>query len=109
MIILIKADIHTTWYQKWGSLVKERWVVCSYNLLNLLTLSDRTNGPSRARGSNSSGSPQDYKLQGQLVPSGMLLYCLSKEAEDVLKSTNVRDDERKVYETVFEKFNAFSK
>ena len=36
-----------------------------------------------------------------------LLYCLGEEAEDVLKSTNLTKDERKVYATVLGKFDAF--
>ena len=37
------------------------------------------------------------------------LYCLGEEAEGVLTSTNATDDERKVYDTVVEKFDAFFK
>ena len=36
-----------------------------------------------------------------------LLYCLGEEAEGVLTSTNVTADERKVYDTVVDKFDAF--
>ena len=37
----------------------------------------------------------------------MLLYCLGKEAEDVLKSMNITEDERKVYATILGKFDVF--
>ena len=36
-----------------------------------------------------------------------LLYCLGEEAESVLKSTNITDDERKEYDTVLGKFDNF--
>ena len=36
-----------------------------------------------------------------------LLYCLGEEAESVLTSTNATEDERKVYDTVMGKFDAF--
>ena len=36
-----------------------------------------------------------------------LVYCLSKEAEDVLKSTDVTEDKRKVYATALGKFDTF--
>ena len=38
-----------------------------------------------------------------------LLYCLGEESEAVLSSTNVTDDERKVYATVVEKLDDFFK
>ena len=34
----------------------------------------------------------------------MLIYCLGKEAETVLASTNVTDEQRKVYDTVINSF-----
>ena len=37
----------------------------------------------------------------------MLLYCLAKEAESVLKSTNITEEETKNYETVLEKLDSF--
>ena len=36
-----------------------------------------------------------------------LLYCLGEEAESMLKSTNITEEETKSYETVFEKFDSF--
>lgn len=36
-----------------------------------------------------------------------LLYCLGEEAEDILTSTNISDDDRKQYDTVIEKFDRF--
>ena len=36
-----------------------------------------------------------------------LLYCFGEEAEDVLKSANITEEERKVYATVLGKFDAF--
>ena len=36
-----------------------------------------------------------------------LLYCLGPEAEDVLLSTNITAEEKKVYETVMLKFDSF--
>ena len=38
-----------------------------------------------------------------------LLYCLGEEADAVLSSTNATEDERKVYATVIDKFDAFFK
>ena len=38
-----------------------------------------------------------------------LLYCIGEEAEGVLTSTNTTDEERKVYETVLDKFDSFFK
>ena len=38
-----------------------------------------------------------------------LLYCLGGEADDVLTSTNITEDERKQYASVFEKFDDFFK
>ena len=37
------------------------------------------------------------------------LYCIGDEAEEVLASTSITDDERKVYETVVSKFDTFFK
>ena len=36
-----------------------------------------------------------------------LLYCLGEEAEDILASTNISDDQRKQYEAVLSKFDSF--
>ena len=36
-----------------------------------------------------------------------LLYCLGEESEDVLTSTNISDDDRKKYDAVVGKFDAF--
>ena len=36
----------------------------------------------------------------------MLLHCLGEEAESMLKSTNITEEETKNYETVLEKFNS---
>ena len=38
-----------------------------------------------------------------------LLYCLEEEADAVLASTNIKDDKRKVYATVLQKFDDFFK
>ena len=38
-----------------------------------------------------------------------LLYCLGEEAETVLASTNITDEQRKVYDTVISKFDSFFK
>ena len=38
-----------------------------------------------------------------------LLYCLGEEADDVLTSTNISEDDRKVYDSVLSKFNDFFK
>ena len=37
----------------------------------------------------------------------VILYCLGEEGEDLLRSTNITEDERKVYSTVLEKLNGF--
>ena len=37
----------------------------------------------------------------------MLLYCIGEAAESVLKSTNITEDEQKVYDTVLGKFDSF--
>ena len=39
----------------------------------------------------------------------MLLFCLREEAETVLASTNITDEQRKVYDTVIIKFDSFFK
>ena len=39
----------------------------------------------------------------------MLLYCLGKGAEDVLASTNITEEERKVYQSIITKLNEFFK
>ena len=36
-----------------------------------------------------------------------LLYCLGEEAEDILASTNISDDDRKQYDAVLSKFDSF--
>ena len=36
-----------------------------------------------------------------------LLYCLGEEAEDILVSTNISEDQRKQYEAVLLKFDGF--
>ena len=37
------------------------------------------------------------------------MYCLGEEAEDVLTSTNITEDERKSYTSVLAKFDAYFK
>ena len=39
----------------------------------------------------------------------MLLYCLDEEADDVLTSTNITEEERKKFDDVLAKFDAFFK
>ena len=36
-----------------------------------------------------------------------LLYCLGEEAEDVLTSTNIAEDDRKKYDSALAKFDSF--
>ena len=36
-----------------------------------------------------------------------LLYCLSEEAEEILASTNIGEEDRKKYDSVLAKFNSF--
>ena len=38
-----------------------------------------------------------------------LLYCLGEQAETVLASTNITEEQRKVYDTVIGKFDSFFK
>ena len=38
-----------------------------------------------------------------------LLYCIGKEAEGILTSTNTTEDKRKVYQTVLDKYDCFFK
>ena len=38
-----------------------------------------------------------------------LLYCLGEEAEDVLSSTNIQEEDKTDYSKVLEKFNGFFK
>ncbi len=37
-----------------------------------------------------------------------LLYCLGEEAEDILTSTNIAEDDRKKHDSVLAKFDSFS-
>jgi len=39
----------------------------------------------------------------------VLLYCMKEEAEDALIFTNISDDDRKMYDGVIAKFDAFFK
>ena len=41
--------------------------------------------------------------------SAQLLYCIGEEAEAVLISTNITENERKVYDTILPKLDAFFK
>ena len=45
--------------------------------------------------------------EGQVKQVSTLLYCMEEESEAVLTSTNATDEERKVYDTVIGKFDAF--
>ena len=36
-----------------------------------------------------------------------LLYCLGEEAKDILASTNIREEDRKKYDSVLAKFDSF--
>ena len=38
-----------------------------------------------------------------------LMYCMGEDAEDTLASTNISEEDRKQYETVIRKFDAFFK
>jgi len=49
-------------------------------------------------------SSEDDKCQ-----ISVLLYCMGEEAEDILVSTNISDDDRKRYDSVIAKFDAFFK
>ncbi len=55
---------------------------------------------------------QQFHLTSGLADEGegrqisTLLYCLGGEAEDVLGSTNITEDERKQYSKVLEKFDS---
>ena len=42
-------------------------------------------------------------------PGSTLLYCMGEEAEDVLTSTGISDEERKRYDAVMSKFDGFFK
>ena len=47
--------------------------------------------------------------EGELRQVSTLLYCMGKEAGDVLTSTNITDEERKKYDTVIAKLQDFFK
>ena len=46
------------------------------------------------------------RSEGEAQQIGTLLYCLGREAEDVLGSTNITEDEWKQYNKVLEKFDS---
>ena len=58
---------------------------------------------------------EQFRVASGLVDEGAkkqvstLLYCLGEEAETVLASTNITDEQRKVYDTVISKFDSFSR
>ena len=55
---------------------------------------------------------QQFRLASGLAGEGQqistLLYCLGGEAEDMLGSTNITEDERKQYSKILDKFESFS-
>ena len=57
---------------------------------------------------------QQYRLVSGLSAQGVdqqvstpLLYCMGEEAEDVLNSTNITTEERKVFDEVVKAFDGF--
>ena len=56
---------------------------------------------------------QQYRLVSGLTAQGAdqqvstLLYCMGEEAEDVLNSTNITTEERKVFDEVVKAFDGF--
>ena len=58
---------------------------------------------------------EQFRVTSGLVDEGAkkqvsaLLYCLEEEAETVLASTNITDEQRKVYDTIISKFDSFFK
>lgn len=58
---------------------------------------------------------EQFRVVSGLVDEGAkkqvstLLYCLGEEAETVLASTNITDEQRKVYDRVISKFDSFFK
>ena len=109
------------------------WLVFVYSLLVHLILRTPMNGQDGSADSNSLGLASGLSEEGDERQVSTLLYSMGKEAEDILRSTertcviafsNVRsgsiwsfsdraldddDDERKVYQTVLDKFDQFFK
>ena len=58
---------------------------------------------------------RQYRVASGLVDenakkqASTLLYCLGEQAETVLASTNITEEQRKVYDTVISKFDSFFK
>ena len=58
---------------------------------------------------------EQFRVESGLVDesakkqASTLLHCLREEAETVLASTNITDEQRKVYDTVINKFDSFFK
>ena len=54
-------------------------------------------------------SPSGLKSADETRQVSTLLYCMGKEAEDVLTSTGISDEDRKRYDAVMSKFDGFFK
>ena len=81
----------------------ESWQKPVSSLPTSSTLKFLMNGPSDDTVSNSFMSHLDASTSKQV---NTLLYCLGEEAESMLKSTKITEEETKNYETVLEKFDS---
>ena len=80
----------------------ESWQKSVSSLPTSSTLKFLMNGHSGDAVSNSFMSHLDASASKQV---NTLLYCLEEEAESILKSTKITEEETKNYETVLEKFD----
>ena len=105
IIILIIAD--TTWCQKWWDLKTMAMASLQLRPPECFNFKRPDEWPKWSKRFEQFWVASGLSTEDDTRQVCMLLYCLGEEAEDVLKSTNITEEERKVYATVLGKFDAF--
>ena len=105
IIILIIAD--TTWCQKWWDLKTIAMASLQLQPPECFNFKRPDEWPKWSKRFEQFRVTSGLSTKDDTRQVCMLLYCLGEEAEDVLKSTNITEEERKVYATVLGKFDIF--
>ena len=103
IIILIIADI--TWCQKWWDLKTIAMASLQLRPPECFNFKRPDEWPKWSKQFEQFRVASGLSIEDDTRQVCTLLYCLGEEAEDVLKSTNITEEERKVYATVLGKFD----
>ena len=103
------VDYHITWWQKWDKGDNQEMAQLRLEPPEPFNLRTPDDWPRWKQWYEQFRVASGLESEVAVKQVNTLLYCMGEEADSVLASTNVTEEERKVYATVVGKFDSFFK